>query len=215
MVNLAVFQQAFYGGDDFVSFAAPVGCDEHVAGAFTAEAFDGGFCADNLDHFGDGFAVLFKFQKLEFACDKILGHGSAGYDVQRVNFDCSQIQVADHLGGALEIFHSFAREANDDVGGDGETHGLATLYGVFEFCQGVAAVDGGQGLVVGGLQADFHNHRLFLVDFAKVGHLVAFKTVRAGADGEARNFLMPDDGVDDAHQVLQGSVGVGVGLQVG
>lgn len=84
--NLAVSQQFFYCSDNFVPLAAPVGGDEHVAGAFAAETLDGGFRADDFDHLGNGFAVLLEFQQLEFSGNVVLGHDGSGHNVQRVNF---------------------------------------------------------------------------------------------------------------------------------
>ena len=164
-------KQLFDSRDNLVAFPAPAGGEEHVARAFAAETLDGGIRPDNLYHLGDGGAVFLEFQQLDFAGGKILRHHGARDNVQRVDLDGGKFQVAHHLGGVLEIFHGFAGEPDNHVRGDGESRRLAALDGILEFGEGMPAVDGGKRQVVCGLQADFHDNRLFAVEFREVGDL--------------------------------------------
>lgn len=98
---------------------------------------------------------------------------------------------------------------------DGEPCRLAALYGVFEFGEGVVAVDAGERQVVRGLQADFHDDGLLAVLLCKVFNFFVFEAVGACADGEPCDFFVVDNRVDDSAQVLERGVRIRVRLQVG
>ena len=98
---------------------------------------------------------------------------------------------------------------------DGEPCRLAALYGVFEFGEGVVAVDAGERQVVRGLQADFHDDWFLAVLLCEVFDLFVFKAVGACADGEPCDFFVVDNRVDDSAQVLERGVRIRVRLQVG
>lgn len=212
---LMLFQDFFHFGDDFVALAAPVGRQQHVAGAFAAEALDGGLWPDDFDHLGHGGAVFLELQELDFAVGEVGGHLRAHHDVEGVDFHGCEVQVADHFRGALEVFQGFAREAHDDMRGDGEARALAAFDGIFEFCQSVPAIDGGQRQIVCGLEANLHDDGLDAVHLGEEGDFLVFEAVRTRPDGEPRHLRVLHDGLDDFHQVLEGGVCVGVGLEVG
>lgn len=98
---------------------------------------------------------------------------------------------------------------------DGEPCRLAALYGVFEFGEGVVAVDACECQVVRCLQADFHDDWFLAVFLCEVFDLFVFEAVGARADGKSCDFLVLDNRVDDSAQVLEWGVRVRVRLQVG
>ena len=115
----------------------------------------------------------------------------------------------------LEIVHRLAGEPDYHVCRDREACGLAALDGVFELGKRMSAVDAGERQVVCRLEPDFDNNRLIAVEFREKFDLVVFKTVRARADGESRNFLVLDNRFYDSLQMFKRCVRIRVWLQVG
>ena len=98
---------------------------------------------------------------------------------------------------------------------DRKACGFATVDCVLEFGERVVAIDARERQVVCSLQPDFDDDRLFAVELGEVIDFVLLKAVWACADGKPSNLFVLDNRVDDALQVLQRGVRVGVWLQVG